>query len=689
MSKQEVPKTLSVNELLVEAIPVREFLKYSSKELLDDLSGKIPVLFEDNVCITMSANKVVVSRYFWEMFIYYKDLPLTSVYIVNNFYTNGMFTGKTHTKLLTKLNEDLIVNIFSRNNVDLHKELTTLFYRMFDLLEMLYSELSYNIIDNVSSINIIDLLEIQMVPELMDAMRNVSIKMDALSIDQAYAVLDNVIRTKKELSNNTVAKAYVSGMVNANQMKQVLGPRGYVTELDSHIFKYPIANSFTLGLGNMYELATDSRSGAKALFLSNKAIQDSEYFGRELHLATMVVEDIVFGDCGSNKYLNWYVKPREEHNGMVIYKGDLNNLVGKWYLNEETNQLEVITKNHTHLYDKTIKLRSAINCQLSDKRQVCSKCFGELSYSVPKHSNIGHMCSTEINSRISQSILSTKHLAASAVSASLTTDKISSKFFTIKNAGYVLREPIIKSKDKISIIVSQEECFGLKDIRPNKSINHIDPGRVSRIESFTIKVEPKDPKKSTEYFPILIKAGNRYGVFEPKFLSYIMEQGFETDDNDNYILDISRWSLSSPILKLPEVEFSFLALSKDTKDMFKTMYTYKDGTSKDSPESLLSKVFTLVNSKLDLNLALFEIVVYPFTVYDLKNGNYDLGRNSDNPQLASLLTIIDRRSAGASYGYDNLSGKILTPSLFSTKNKCDHKLDVLLAPNEVVLQHRG
>lgn len=664
----------------IEAIPVKEFLKYTVDDISNDISGDIYILFEDNITVLMSATEIIVSRYFWELFIYYNTLPLTSDYIVSKYYTNNMYTGKTHTGLLSVLMKELIDKVFDKN--DIQNSLTILYKKMFIILELLYSKLSYEIINNVSSLNILNLLDIQLNKELMASMNKVSTEMNIESIDKAYDVIDFIIRNNSEFSNNPVAKAYISGMVNKNQMKQVLGPRGYVTELDSSIFKYPIASSFTLGMKNMYELATDSRSGAKALYLSNKAIQSSEYFGRELHIATMPVEKLIFTDCGTTEYLDWYVKPKEESNGTVIYEGDLNNLIGKWYLNEETNKLEVITKNSTELYGKTIKLRSVLKCKLNNERHVCSKCFGELSYGVSEHFNLGHVCSTEINAKISQSILSTKHLAASAVSNNIVLGDIANKFFAIKDQnGYVLRKHMMSNKNKISIIVSQEECFGLKDIKSDKSINTLDPGRVTKIESMTVKYETKT---KTDYFVIPVKAGNRYGVFELKFLSYISEHGYSTDENGNYVIDISSWTSVTPIMRLPEVEFSFLALSKDTKDMFKSMSILKGGVSKDSPESLLSKVFTLVNSKLNLNIALFEVVVYAFTVKDLANGNYDLGRNSDNPQLSNLLTIVDRRSAGGSLGYDNLSGKLLQPHMFNRKNKTSHPLDVMILPQEVL-----
>lgn len=62
--------------------------------------------------------------------------------------------------------------------------------------------------DNSSSINIVDLLEIQLVKELMDSMDEVTKTIIMASVEKSYDVLDKVVREER-FRNNQVAKAYI------------------------------------------------------------------------------------------------------------------------------------------------------------------------------------------------------------------------------------------------------------------------------------------------------------------------------------------------------------------------------------------------------------------------------------------------------------------------------------------------
>jgi len=670
------------------AVRVRDFLQFTPIDLLNGLSQGHNVLFEDGVVTYMTTKEIIVTRYFLDLVSGYENLSITSEYNVVKYYTSGMYNAKTHNKFFSMMLHDIVYKVLKPINGVTQDVLGDIYKAMYIIVQNIYSELLYNIVEYSTSMSIVDLLDIQLDKKLMDSIEKVRDVMTVESIEESYDILDGVMRNDVKHKDNPVAKAYVSGMVNANQAKQVLGPRGYVTEVDSSIFKYPIASSFTLGMRNLYDMATESRSGAKALFLSNKAIQDSEYFARELQLATMVIEDLVFTDCGNTDYIDWYVKEPEEAEGRVIYNGDLGNLVGKHFIDPDTGNYGYITKDMTHLYGKTIQIRSSLNCRLPNKHQVCSACYGELCYGVGKNDNLGHLSSVTLSKPVTQSLLSTKHLTSSANSSSVVLDDIGKRFFIVKDKnGYAFNPALMKSKDsKFKIVINQEQCYGLKDLRKGKPINTINPARTTRIEEITMLVETGDKSES---FPIAIKDGSRYGYLELKFLDYVVNQGYETDDYGNYVFDMSKWKYTSPLIRLPEVEFSFFTLSKDIKSLLKTRNVLKGGVSKDTPESLLSKLFTMVNARLSVNMASLEIIVYAFVVQDLGDNNYDMGRNSPNPQLGSMKAIIDERSAGTSYAWNALIAKIQHPNIFKLDNKPASPLDVLLKPNEVMKWHYG
>ena len=629
----------------------------------------------------MKQQEIKILRYIIEVLSVVPSVqPIVSKYNIANYYTNGYFTARSINDLFEVMLENIIKEYVVPNNG--HAVLDNIYHMMYRVLNRIYNEIIYGNIDYVTSINIVDLLEIQLHPRLMEAIKQVDIERTREAINHAYDTLDNIIRNDPTMKKNTVAKAYISKQVNPNQVKQVLGPRGYVTELDSTVYAHPIASSFTLGMNDIYDVAAESRSGAKALYLSTKAIEESEYFARELQLVTMTIEKLEFGDCGSTDYMDWYVRPADT---TVSGKSDIEYMIGKYYLNENTGELEVITHAHRFLEGKTIKLRTAMKCRHPDKHTVCSKCFGEMSYAIHKHTNLGHICAGSMTRDISQSILSTKHLTTSANTTAIILDNIGEMFFEIKGKdGYAVKSDFLKATapTKLAIIIDQSEAFGIKDLVTTTNLNKIDPSRIVRLENIIVEATKVDGKK--EYFPIKIKSGSKYGSFTYKFLEYIIEYGYTLDDNDRYVISLNKWRSSVPIIKLPQVEFSFIDMSKKIKLLLKNRKVTKDLESDETQESLLQKLFDLVNSKLNINIALLEVIIYAISVNSIKNNNYDLPRGNPNPEVADIKRCIINRSLGGAYGYEGVTKLIMSPSAFYPKNRTRHPLDVLVTPEEAL-----
>jgi hypothetical protein len=668
-----------------KALPVHELFKFSCDDIKLGMTEDKNILFDDNVVIFHTFREVVLLRFILDIYSVIPNVPITSKHCFKKYYTNDLFTSKTINKTFSVILEDVInINIKPSNN---RKLLEPLYAKMYDVVNNIYNNLAYELPQYTNSINSLDLLDIQFDPELLKAMQDVYVnrgKEDTYKtverVNKTYEVLDNILRNDPKHQSNLVARGYRSGTINANQVKQVLASRGYVTELDSNIFKYPIASSFTLGMTDIYDQAIESRSGARALYLSTKAVQDSEYFARELQLVTMIVERLVDGDCGQKKYLEWLVRPKDEN----ISKPDLNNLVGKYYLNEETGQEEVITANHKHLEGKVIKLRSALNCQLEDPRCICTKCFGELSYTIPLHSNIGHYCSTAVTEKITQSILSTKHLSSSANTGDIHLDINAQKFFRVKNNNYYFNDQAKNNKITYKIALHQYEAFGFKDLNVNTDTRKLNLSRVSLITEMILQVD--NGNGTITDYPIVIMDNKKKGSFTVELLNYVIKYGYFLDNFDNYVINLDKWDFKHPIITMPELEYNFLNLALNVKSLFKTIKVVKNEfVSNITPEALVQKAFDTLNYKLDINLATLEVIVYAFTVKSLRDRDYSLGRNCPDRQLLRLGDVIANRSLGAGYGHEKVIDLILNPRSFFGKNKVSHPMDIMVKPQEVVL----
>jgi len=669
----------------MKKIKIRALYMLTVEELLR-LKTDLNIEFENGEVVKVYHKELIVSILLTR-FLPKWNVKILSDILVSNYYVNGYFSSSTYTKLYSILYYRIIKEYLEINN--LHAEYEFVLKDMYRTANYFLNEFVSKIQDYNIGIEISDILPIALDEEIITSLKVVNDEPIQSNIEKSYNTLDRIIKSGKH-KNNIMTLVYESGMVSINQLRQLFGSRGFLTEINSQIFKQPMVNSFTLGFKNMYEALIESRAGAKALFMSTNAIRKSEQHSREFQLATMPVEEIVYTDCGNKDYMEIFVRPKEvDDNGKVIWNGDLQNLVGSRYLNER-DEWEVITPTHKHLEGKTIKLRSVLHCKLRNKKQICSACYGDLVYGLFKHSNLGHINVTNVSSKISQSLLSTKHLLKSASASDITLDNVSSQFFTIRQSDKLhIKPPLVNKKNmKVILHIPQWQVLGLRGLETLNLLN-ININKLSRILGFTIEIQKGD---KSEIYPIKIKNGNRGGYLTIDFLFFIKKNGYTIDEEDNYAIDITNINAKQvPILKYEKSEFDFNVLSSEFASLLsRRKYVLQNGrrTSEFTAEVLVQKIFDLLNQKLSINIKLIETMVYGFTVFDLDKDNYDLGRNSKYLDVVGLKYAIDYGSIGGSFGWSRLLNKIFNPSLMSGENKADHPLDVLFKPGEVIDYYR-
>ena len=665
----------------MKAVKIRSVYSLEFEELIR-LKTDLKIEFEDGTKMVVPHKELIISVLLTKFLPYWQIRILPDI-LISNYYTNGYFSSGTYLKLYSILYYRIIKEYLEPNN--LHTEYKYILKDMYKTINYFQNEFVYIIQDYDIGIEISNILPIALDEEILESVKKVNEEPTQDNIEKSYLTLDRIIKEGK-YANNIMTLVYQSGMVNINQLRQLFGSRGFLTEIDSRIFKHPMVNSFTLGFKNMYEALIESRAGAKALFMSTNAIRKSEQYAREFQLATMPVEEIVHTDCGNTDYMEIFVRGKEyDENGNLTYGGDLKNLIGSRYMNSN-NEWEVITPDHKHLEGTSIKLRSVLHCKLRNKKQVCSACYGDLTYGLFKHSNLGHINSTNITKVISQSLLSTKHLLKSAAASEVNLDKITSEFFNVKGSDKIYIKPqfVGKKTTRVLLHIPQWQVLGLRGLETINLLN-VNINKISRILGFTLEIKKGE---ESEKYPIKIKNGNRGGFFTLPFLFYIKKHGYTIDEEDNYVIDITDISVrKTPILKYEKSEFDFNILAKEFASLaFRRKYVLQEGrrTSEFTAEVLVQKIFDLLNTKLSINIKQIEMMVYGFTVFDLDKNNFDLGRNSKYLDLVGLKYAIDYRSIGGSFGWSRLLQKIFNPYMLETKNKIDHPLDALFKPNEVV-----
>lgn len=633
------------------------------------------VVFEDGHQLQTSKRKTFYSRYFWEIHRAYPLVPLLARHHVEQVLCGKPLSSNTHVDLFSILLKDAV----QYHNLYLPQEKEHILGMIYELTNKISNEIPKAAEAHVTSIDILDFIEVVEHPAIKAA--NESCVADHESITRTYKNGNNAIENDPSLAHNALVRAIKSKMVNANQVAQCVMVRGFVTEVDGAILAVPILSNYTEGMNTLYEYVAESRSAAKSLYFSEAPLQDAEYFARRLQLLTMVVERISYRDCGTQTYLPWSVKPPTfDDRGNKVFPGDLKFLVGKHYLDEETNSLKEISGDETYLHNRLIKMRSVLFCEDPDPHAVCDVCFGGLSRNVSQFQNLGHLCSATMTQQTSQSVLSTKHLDASSVSANITLGEDSRKFFYTnkeKNTYHIRKE----AQDLgIRITVPRDAAIGLTDILLIDDVEVLNPIRVSSIELIEVTYMVEGFDLATQ---IYVSQGKRKAVLTMEFLRYLKTHRWQSDARNNFVFDLIGWDCAKPFLRLPDMEYSYSDQSHQiAKVIESSMKNITDRVSPHSAVSTLQEVYTLVNNKLDVKLSALEVIIYALMVPNSES--YAMARGAKTPVLGIADLLIKNRSMGPSYAYEDTHVQITSPRSFFQLDRPSCIMDVFMAPKEVV-----
>lgn len=707
---------MGAKKLQNKIVDARRLMDFSPDDLRKRLKSNLTINFSDGQ-LNLNAHEVILNRYMWESvrkYIVDFNMPLRIDHSITQHYVNGYYVSDSLNKALEQIIKDIISFYFEPNNNS--EGIEEIWQSFQELFNTVYNDIIFNNIKYVPSLNINDLLDIQLEPELVQKMREVNeldITTDNIvmgrTINAAHNTLDTIL---KERPDNKVAKGYISGNFNPKQVVQVLSSRGNISTLTNEIYAKPIGSSFCSGMYAINEIAQEAATAARSLMLSSKAVAKAEYFARTMQLVTMVVEKLVPGDCCAGpdgktdyskvQYEDWYVKPASKE-GAYIQTPDLPNLVGKYYFNPETGREEEIKKTDKHLEGTTIKLRVAYNCKHKDPKCICARCFGKLYYNIPKHTNIGHFSSTCITQLISQLTLSDKHHTASAKSLLIYINKEAANDFYTKeddNNNVYLKQKVenVNLDGSKELLYNNKKDFDLKfkvyktsvngigDIKEDTDVRAFVVTSVSILRDLYLVKTDLKTGEVTE-IPVDISKGTYEGSFTIEFLEHIQEYGYTLGEDDYYYIDINEWKHSNPIITVNDVSFNYLMLVNTIKKIFGGKNREKDSDSSleiRSPKGLLEKLFNEINNKLSINIALIEVIVYAFSCYDYDNGDYRLGRNSPNMTTRSITDILTHTSLGAGYAWETHKRLMLNSYAFNMKNCREHPLDVTICPQEVI-----
>ena len=667
-------------------IKASALLSFTTEQLWNTLAGNFTLVFDDGQEVATNDKETVYSSYFWEMHRE-TNAKLYADHHVSSVLKGGRLQSSTHLRLLGRITKSIFEQTSGRFATEEEKRRYLYDYiaRMgYEMTNNLYNAMVHRLEEYVGSLDITDFHEVLNHPIIKEAYEE--LQPTVSSIDNTYKAITSTLRDKHLLGHNPLSQLTRAGLVNDKQLQQCLGPRGFITDIDSIQFKTPVLRGYTEGIRRFYDSAIESRSAAKSLIFSKAPLQDTEYFSRRLQLISMALENLHMGDCGSTRYLRWKVQGKEVVGGEVVYQGDLGLLLGKYFLDEKTGSLRQIEESDTHLIGKTIQMRSVIHCRHPDPSGVCSVCFGGLSMAVPENSNLGHMCSTFVTQQSSQAVLSVKHLDGSTVIEGITLSDGEKQFVKVSADGnsYLLADGL-KNK-KVSVVIppgkADEKPVNITDVYEVDDVKSLIISRVSEISAIQVVVSD-----GVRVFEDTIKTmvDRRMASMTHDLLQQIKDKGVTVDDHGNYVIAMDGFDWTKPILSLPLKHFNMSDHSKDIATLLEgTVKQIMDRDRSVYPESMLGDLFILVNRRLAVNLAPLEVVLYTAMVVSAANFDYSLPKPWTSSGVGVMKKTMAFRSLSAAMAFQEHKDTLYSPESYVLSNRPEHVLDAILMPREVI-----
>ena len=158
--------------------------------------------------------------------------------------------------------------------------------------------------------------------------------------------------------------------------------------------------------------------------------------------------------------------------------------------------------------------------------------------------------------------------------------------------------------------------------------------------------------------------------------------------------------MNKPLIFIPDVEFSYINFSKSISKLFGAAINGgkrkiesdsedDDIYSINTQDGFLHRLFTEVNSKLSVNIALFEVIVAAFSVNNYEAGDFSVAHGSPSASTRNIKTILTNGSMGGAYAYQDHMDTMMNPMAFDTTQPINHIMDVYLAPAETLADYNS
>lgn len=644
----------------MKQLNAHELITLSSNEIWSHpvlMSNEEFILVLSDGEVVTKGRRVVLAWYLWQLAVHF-PIPLR----IDHQFSMGYISDRSIREIRSAIYKDIWLT--HRGTVGFDPE--KVWEHIYITHNYAYNELITKLDSYVVGISAHEIVELIKHPPIEEAI--LAIKPTQASIDHTKDVVKHHILNTMEVPKSSIVTLARCGVLDTDQLGQVLVARSYCTEIDSRVFQEPITVGFMRGFRSAYDSSIESRSASKAQLFAKDPLAICEYFNRKLQLVAQTLMKLHVGDCGSKHYLPWELELSE-----------LSTMVGIHYTTKElrdqgSDMLFTLTGNDTSLVGQTIYLRTPFGCIDKDRSGVCQVCMGEMSYALPMGVSPGHMAAIQIGEKISQLVLKVKHVDGTSKLDDVVIPEYFEDYMEVCSDGSSLRLHGTLRDSAIILIIPALHAKSLPDIHSVNDVNDLNIPSLTEVKELTFMIGDKE-RIYMEKVVLPTSMGSRHGYLTAALLDYIKFKGYEIDDSGSFQIDLSDWNVSEAFVRLPHKHINMIDFKDDAEGVLLSVNVRTGLRSYRDTTDALKALSGLIRTKVNINFTWVMTMAYTVSAVDPRNNDYRLTRGGEPHSFCTMHQLMHMRSLGAMNAYQSQEKPWKKPETFVVKNRPPHPMD--------------
>lgn len=598
--------------------------------------GWVTVEFADEYR-DLPIQQVMLHLPMWEVYRKF-NIPVESKHIL---YPIGPVNKKAFTKMVTRVYTEIFPQLKTQEQIQLLKDALWRAVNYED--DFGCNELN----EYHCSISLVDLALLVSQPEVKEI---IDVDLDETkgtryieqTLNTATEKIMNLIGTRGALKHNVLLEYQEAGILNRNQLPQVIIAFGLRTEINDKVIRKPIKGSSLRGMRDICELGIEQQGARKTVYYSHTAIQTSQYWGRKQQLLACSIQHLYPGDCGTTVPLP-----------VTITAANSANCIGKYILDNNGNTIPLLSENINDFIDCKVNMWSPITCKHTDG--VCEKCYGLIGKNLPKGMNIGINAASQVISIVSQLILSTKHYIKTDSRVYIIPTPANNYLERSTNGIYFKKE-ITQSAEPWEIGFSFKSIRGsITDLHHMSEELPMPEERYSEIEFIFIR----DARGNIT--PIELAVENQCPYLTKEFFLY-MKSRYDSIHNDESIFWVPMQGCKQiPIFRTTIDNSSMMGFVMSTTKFLENgvLTKYKDASA------ALQAFTELIYDKVSVNIVQLEILLKAHLVTSKSNYSIPVITDPHNVMFAKTVNIVSSRTLSSMLALQGLKRQLSTPYVYT------------------------